>query len=203
MLYNFSGPRGKAAAETRTESLLIQLARGADLPYGADDFISGKTRMKYALFYILSIVAVNCAFDLVPPLVLPGGDVWSPVALVVGFVFVIRDYAQREIGHYVLPAMLFGGFLSWLLASPNVALASLCAFFAGELLDWAVYTFTGRPFSQRVLFSSALSTPVDSAVFLAMVGMFSWSSVLIMTVSKMVGAFAVFLIARRRESIPA
>ena len=159
--------------------------------------------MKYALLYILSVVAVNCAFDLVPPLALPGGDVWPPASLVVGFVFVIRDYAQREIGHYILPAMLAGGALSWMLASPGVALASVCAFLTSEMMDWAVYTFTGRPFSQRVLLSSAISTPVDSVVFLAMVGLFSWSSVLLMTLSKMVGALIVFFIARRREAVPA
>lgn len=159
--------------------------------------------MKYALLYILSVVAVNCAFELVPPLALPGGEIWPPASLAVGFVFVIRDYAQREIGHYVLPAMLAGGVLSWLLASPGVALASVCAFFTSEMLDWAVYTFTGRPFSQRVLLSSALSTPVDSIVFLAMVGLFSWSSVLLMTLSKMAGALIVFFIARRRETNPA
>lgn len=159
--------------------------------------------MKYALLYILSVVAVNCAFDRVPSLALPGGEIWPPASLVVGFVFVIRDYAQREIGHYILPAMLVGGALSWFLASPDVALASVCAFLTSELLDWAVYTFTGRPFSQRVLLSSALSTPVDSVVFLAMVGLFSWSSVLLMTVSKMVGALVVFFIARRREAVPA
>ena len=158
--------------------------------------------MKYALLYILSVVAVNCAFDLVPPLALPGGDVWPPASLVVGFVFVIRDYAQREIGHYILPAMLAGGALSWMLASPGVALASVCAFLTSEMMDWAVYTFTGRPFSQRILLSSAVSTPVDSVVFLAMVGLFSWSSVLLMTLSKMVGALVVFFIARRREAVP-
>ena len=155
--------------------------------------------MKYAVLYILTVVAVNWAFDLVPLLALPNGEMWSPVALGVGFVFVIRDYAQREIGHYVLPAMFLGGFLSWLLASPGIAIASMCAFLTGEFVDWAVYTFTGRPFSQRVLFSSAISTPVDSAVFLAMVGMFSLSSVLMMTASKMLGAVIVFLLARRRE----
>ena len=159
--------------------------------------------MKYALLYILSVVAVNCAFDLVPPLALPGGDVWPPASLVVGFVFVIRDYAQREIGHYILPAMLAGGALSWMLASPGVAQDSVCAFLTSEMMDWAVYTFTGRPFSQRVLLSSAISTPVDSVVFLAMVGLFSWSSVLLMTLSKMVGALIVFFIARRREAVPA
>ncbi|MDR2488601.1 MAG: VUT family protein [Desulfovibrio sp.] len=159
--------------------------------------------MKYLALYVLSIITVNYAFERVPPLVLPGGDIWSPVALVVGLVFVVRDYAQREIGHAVLPAMLFGGAISWFLASPNVALASVCAFFAGELLDWAVYTFTGRPFSQRVLLSSAIGTPVDSAVFLSMAGLFSLSSLIMMTISKMAGALVVFFIVRRREGVSA
>lgn len=123
------------------------------------------------------------------------------MALIVGFVFVIRDYAQREIGHMVLPAMLLGGVISWLMASPAIALASVCAFLTGELMDWSVYTFTRRPFSQRVLLSSALSTPLDSAVFLSMVGLFSFSSVLMMTLSKMAGACIVYFLARRRENV--
>lgn len=158
--------------------------------------------MKYAVLYVFTVVLVNYAFDIVPLLSLPGGEMWSPVALVVGFIFVIRDYAQREIGHFVLPAMLLGGLISWLMASPAIALASVCAFLTGELVDWAVYTFTGRPFSQRVLLSSALSTPLDSIVFLSLVGLFSVPSVLVMTLSKMVGAVIVFCLARRRELAP-
>ena len=156
--------------------------------------------MKYAVLYVFTVVLVNYAFDIVPLLPLPGGEFWSPVALIVGFVFVIRDYAQREIGHMVLPAMLIGGLISWLMASPAIALASVCAFLTGELMDWAVYTFTRKPFSQRVLLSSALSTPLDSAVFLAMVGLFSFSSILMMTLSKMAGACIVYFLARRREN---
>lgn len=156
--------------------------------------------MKYALLYVLFVVLVNYAFDVVPPLTLPGGEVWPPVALVVGFVFVVRDYAQREIGHLILPAMFLGGAISWLMASPTVALASVCAFLTSELVDWAIYTFTGRPFSQRILLSSALSTPIDSIVFLSMIGLFSFSSAVLMTVSKMVGAVVVFYLARRREN---
>jgi uncharacterized PurR-regulated membrane protein YhhQ (DUF165 family) len=155
--------------------------------------------MKYAFLYVATVVLVNFAFDKVPLLQLPGGEVWSPVALIVGFIFVIRDYAQREIGHWVLPAMLVGGLVSWLMATPAIALASVCAFMTGELLDWAVYTFTRKPFSQRILLSSALSTPVDSAVFLYMVGIFSVPGVLIMAVSKMVGACIVYYLARQRE----
>ncbi len=156
--------------------------------------------MRYAFLYVLTIVTVNFAFDKVPLLTLPGGEMWSPVALIVGFVFVIRDYAQREIGHYVLPAMLVGGVISWLMASPAVALASVCAFLVGELVDWAVYTFTGKPFSQRILFSSLLGTPLDSIVFLGMIGILSVPSVLVMTLSKLFGAVIVFFLARRREA---
>lgn len=156
--------------------------------------------MQYALLYIFTVVLVNCSFDMVPLLSLPGGEMWSPVSLVVGFVFVIRDYAQRAVGHYVLAAMLAAGAASWFLASPETAVASLCAFMAGELLDWAVYTFTGRPFSQRVLLSSAIGTPFDSAIFLGMLGIFSIPGVLIMTASKMFGATIVFLLVRRREN---
>lgn len=155
--------------------------------------------MRYALLYVFTVVLVNFAFDKVPMLSLPGGELWSPVALIVGFIFVIRDYAQREIGHMVLPAMLVGGVISWWMATPEIAFASVFAFMTGEFIDWAVYTFTGRPFSQRILLSSALSTPIDSAVFLSLVGIFSIPAVLMMTASKMAGACLVFYLARRRE----
>ena len=155
--------------------------------------------MKYTIFYILSIVLVNLGFSAIPPLVMPGGYVWAPMALIVGFTFVIRDFAQREVGHWVLPAMLAGGVISYFMATPEVAVASMSAFLLSELLDWAVYTFTGKPFSQRILLSSAVGTPIDSCVFMYLVGFFSIPSVLMMTASKMVGALIVFYLTRRRE----
>jgi uncharacterized PurR-regulated membrane protein YhhQ (DUF165 family) len=85
------------------------------------------------------------------------------------------------------------------MADPAVALASICAFLAGEALDWAVYSFTRRPFSQRVLLSSLLGAPVDSAVFMLMINLFSIPSIIIMTASKLLGALAVFFLALRRE----
>lgn len=157
----------------------------------------------YAVMYVFSVVAVNLAFSFTTPITLPGGALWPPASLVVGFTFVIRDYAQKAIGHWVLPAMLLGGAISWYMADPFVAYASVCAFLTGEFIDWAVYTFTGRPFSQRVLLSSALGTPVDSVVFLSILGIFSWPTTLIMTASKMVGAIAVFYMARKREAATA
>lgn len=156
--------------------------------------------MNYALFYIFTVIAVNYAFTVVPLLSLPGGELWSPVALVVGCTFVVRDFAQRAIGHWVVPAMLVGGIISWFMASPEVAAASMCAFLVGEFLDWLVFTFTKKPFSQRILLSSAVGTPIDSLVFLSMVGIASLPGIAMMTMSKMVGAIIVFFLVRKNET---
>ena len=157
--------------------------------------------MVYALAYVFSVVFVNWLFTIVPPIPLPGGEVWPPVSLVVGFVFVIRDYAQRAIGHKVLLAMLCGAAVSYFMAGPEIAFASMAAFLVSELFDWAMYTCTGRPFSQRILLSSLISTPVDSAVFLFLINMAGPGGILIMTLSKLAGALVVFMLVRRRETL--
>jgi len=156
-------------------------------------------RFRFTIAYIVLIVLVNYAFIKVQPVMLPGGVAWPPVALLVGFVFVVRDFAQREIGHYVLGAMLVGAGLSYVMATPQVAVASALAFVISELVDWAVYSFTGKPLSQRILYSSLLGTPVDSLVFLYLIGFFSVAGVVAMTLSKMIGALIVWWMIRRRE----
>lgn len=158
---------------------------------------------KSTLLYIALIVAVNYGFSVVPLVKLPDGTMWPPMSLVVGFIFVVRDFAQREIGHKVLLAMLVGAGLSYVMASPYVAIASTAAFLVSELVDWLVYSLTKRPLSQRILYSSLLATPLDSAVFLYGIGAFSWAGVLAMTVSKLIGAAIVWWLIRRREDTAA
>ncbi len=160
-------------------------------------------RFRYTILYIALIVAVNYGFTVTPLIALPGGEKWPPMSLLVGFIFVARDFAQREIGHRVIIAMLVAGALSYVMASPFVAAASLAAFLISEFADWAVYSFTGRPFAQRVLLSSAVGTPLDSVVFLAMIGHLSVTGVIAMTASKMLGALAVWWIVRRQEAAQA
>jgi uncharacterized PurR-regulated membrane protein YhhQ (DUF165 family) len=157
-------------------------------------------RYQYTALYIVLIVAVNYGFTVVPLVPLPGGEAWPPISLAVGFVFVARDFAQREIGHRVILAMLAAGALSYVMASPAVAVASVAAFLLGEFADWAVYSFTGRPFSQRVLLSSAVGTPIDSVAFLGLVGLLSAAGVAAMTASKLAGALLVWWLVRRREA---
>ena len=158
-------------------------------------------RFAYTLVYIALIVVVNYAFTVLPLVPLPGGDMWPPASLLVGFIFIARDYAQREIGHRVIIAMLIAAGLSYLLADPFVAAASLAAFLVSEFADWGVYTYTKRPFAQRVLLSSAIGTPLDSAIFLMVIGHFSVTAVIAMTLSKMLGALVVWWMIRKRDDV--
>ena len=151
--------------------------------------------------YIGLIVLVYWLFIVVPPISMGDSEVWPPVALVVGFIFIARDFAQRVIGHWVLVAMLIAAILSYFLADPFVAIASVVAFAVSELIDWVVYSYTKRPFAQRILLSSLLATPVDTIVFLSIMGWLSVPSVLVMTASKIVGALIVCFLVRNRIEI--
>lgn len=139
------------------------------------------------LLYLFSIVLVNYLFTIIPSI-----GAWQPVSLVVGVVFILRDFSQREVGHKVILVMLLGGAISYFMASPFVAVASITAFMISEMVDWMVYTLSKKPLRQRILLSSALSTPVDSAVFLLIIGHFGWITFLIMVVSKMASALVVW-----------
>lgn len=156
--------------------------------------------MKWTALYAVLIVVVNYGFSVVPLVKLPDGTMWPPMSLVVGFIFVARDFAQREIGHKVLLAMLVGVALSYVMANPYVAVASAAAFLVSELADWLVYSLTKRPLSQRILYSSLLSAPLDSAVFLFVIQHFSIAGVVTMTISKLIGAAIVFWMIRKRDA---
>ncbi|QJD54371.1 hypothetical protein [Aminobacter phage Erebus] len=153
------------------------------------------------LLYVASVVILNIGFSYVP-LIPTDFGLLSPMALVAGAVFVVRDYAQRSSGHYVLFAMMAAAVISYLLADPFVALASVAAFATSELADWALYTFTKKPFHQRVLLSSALSTPIDTVVFLYGISAFSVGTFVLMVLSKMVAAFVIWTIHKRSENEP-
>ena len=148
--------------------------------------------------YIGAVVAINWLFVVVP-MVPVLGTMFPPVMLVVGFVFVFRDFAQREIGHWVVIAMLVAGGISYFMSAPVVALASVTAFLISEAIDWAVYTFTRKPLSQRILVSSAVAVPVDTIVFLQMVGFFDWTAVALVSAAKMLGALVFWFVLRNRE----
>lgn len=155
----------------------------------------------WPIAYVALIVLVNWGFTVVPLVRMPTGEMWPPMSLAVGFVFIVRDFAQREVGHRVLGWMAVAAVLSWFMASPMVAVASVAAFLVSELADWACYSYLKRPFAERILWSSAIATPIDSAVFLALIGHLSVSGVVAMVASKMLGALAVWWALSKRAAL--
>ncbi|MBK9446167.1 MAG: VUT family protein [Betaproteobacteria bacterium] len=147
----------------------------------------------WTLAYVGSVVLVNAMFILLPPF-MAGGVVLTWGSFVVGATFILRDFAQREVGHRVLWATLIGTAITAAM-SAELALASGAAFLASELLDWAVFTRLPGSFRCRVVASSLIGAPVDSALFMLLAGFFSWPGVAVMTASKLV---ALVIVARRR-----
>ena len=150
--------------------------------------------------YVGTVVLLNVAFMFIP-IVDTGIGPWPPAALLAGLVFIVRDLAQRAHGHWVLVAMVLGGAISYFAASPEVAKASLVAFAVSEGIDWLVYTsLRRRSFQSRIALSSVVSTPVDSVVFLGMLGFLSPVSFILMTFSKLAALLIVPLFRDSTDS---
>jgi uncharacterized PurR-regulated membrane protein YhhQ (DUF165 family) len=114
--------------------------------------------------------------------------------------FKYEDYAQKEIGHKVIIAMGIGAFLSYIMADPYVAIASLIAFAVSETIDWSIFTFTKKPLHKRILISSLISTPIDSALFLYIIGHFSILATTTMFVSKMIAALIIYYYLEKKDN---
>lgn len=142
--------------------------------------------MIWIIAYLASVIGVNVAFAHAPQY----AAFWS---LAVGFVFVARDFAQRRVGHHILWFMVAGIVASYFLASPFVALASASAFAVSESADWLVFTITKRPLRDRVLGSCLVAAPLDSAVFLTIIGAFAMEPFAAQIASKIAAAFIVYM----------
>lgn len=167
-------------------------------------FFSGR---RWTAGYVGLMPVINWAFAGIPTLPLPdwiGGGNWHPFTIVTGLVLVVRDFAQREIRHWIFAAMAAGLMLSTLTSWIKIVVASGLAFLISETADWAVYTFSKRPLSQRILLSSAVGAPIDQLAFLwlasfAVPGIFAWGSVITGIASKLAGAYVVSRLVAARE----
>ena len=72
-----------------------------------------------------------------------------------------------------------------LLADPFVAIASITAFSISEISDYIVYSKYKSDFNKRVIVSSLVSVPIDTAVFLAIISHLSALSFIVMCISKL------------------
>lgn len=164
--------------------------------------ISFKTPATF--IYIILIPLINWSYAHVPNIPLPDGGAWPPLAIVTGLILVVRDFAQREIKHYIWFALLIAAILSFLTSSPVVATASTIAFVLSEIVDWALFTYSKRPLSQRIMISSLLSAPLDTVLFWYLIsqehqGVFQPLTLATAIFSKLLGAYIVYLIVKEKE----
>ena len=154
-------------------------------------------RLGWTATYVLAIVLVNKLFVVVPAVPTPLGDLYL-ASILVGIVFVLRDYAQRETGHRILIATALAGLITWWMTSAELAVASVAAFAISETVDWAVFSFTKRPLQSRILISSLLSVPVDTLAFLYLSGFLTPATFGMEMASKAAGVMLVWSMLRWR-----
>lgn len=133
----------------------------------------------------------------------------SPWSAVIGLWFILRDYSQREIGHYVLIPMAIAIAIASIF-STGYAIAATLSTISSELTDWLVYTLTNRPFHERILISSLVAAPVDTLAFfwafdafnaIPGVSIFNWITILIAIIAKLLVAAIVWYGYHRQQVI--
>lgn len=120
--------------------------------------------------YIATIPAANWAVAHVG-MVPVGFGLLAPAGVyLVGLALVLRDLAREAAGRAaVVAAIVAGAALSWLLATPALAVASTAAFGLSETLDFAVYEpLRRRGLTVAMAASNAVGLAADSVVFLTL-----------------------------------
>ncbi|MBI1362128.1 MAG: hypothetical protein GC155_17770 [Alphaproteobacteria bacterium] len=178
-------------------------------PLGASRTAAVRTPLTMTFWvglYVLLIPFVNWSFKWAPQWTLFGDFVFNPVTIVTGLILVVRDFAQRQIGHRIFFAMLAALALTVLLAGPQLAIASGTAFFLSETIDWALFTFTKRTLTFRVLLSTAIAAPVDSLAFLFLADtvrsdshQLTPANLIMSILGKLLGLVAVIVMMKMRE----
>ena len=169
---------------------------------------------RWAALYVGLMPFINWSFAAVPTWPIPewlGGGAFQPLAIVTGLVLVVRDFSQRELKHWIWGAMIAGLVLSSLTSWIVIVVASGAAFLVSETVDWAVYTSSKRPLSQRIMISRLASAPLDQMVFIGLAsqipgqaGIFALGTIMAGILSKLVGAWVVSRVvaAQERRSAP-
>ena len=151
----------------------------------------------WVVLYVVCIVLVNWTFTVLAPWSTPLGDLYI-ANVIVGFVFVLRDYAQREVGHKILLATLVAGVITYFMVDPAIAVASITAFVISEMADWAIYSFTKRPLQSRILISSLVSVPLDTLAFQHLAGYLTPAAFTTEVLSKALGVAVVWYLLKLR-----
>ena len=127
--------------------------------------------------YIATIPLANWMIGNIGTFCVPDGPCMIPVGLgmtapsgvlMVGAALVLRDQVQEHLGtKWSLLAIFIGAALSYILADPFIAIASILAFGVSELVDFFAYTKVRQKSRELAIAVSGLVGAIfDSVVFL-------------------------------------
>lgn len=153
----------------------------------------------WTVAYVTFIIFINWTVYGIPDWDIFGAKV-PPALFAAGAVFVLRDFAQREIGQKVLIATLVAAAGSYFVAGGWIAFASAVAFVISESIDQLVFTVLKKPLKDRILISSAISVPIDSLVFLYLIDRLTPGALLVGFIAKMAASIAVWLWLHARNN---
>lgn len=154
-----------------------------------------------AALYLGVSLFVNITISWWPPQNVLGIEL-PPGLLLVGLIFVVRDYAQREIGTGVIALTLLAALLTYFFIGERIGLASGIAFTISEGLDQYIYSLTKRPMKSRILISSAVSVPFDGLIFLGLMGWLTTELFLVHYALKMIASLLMWVWLNNRANPP-
>ena len=151
------------------------------------------TGLLSAALLLAAVVAANWAtstFGFVP---VGFGFTATAGTFFAGFALALRDATQDLLGKRIMLAVIaVGAAVSYLIADPFIALASVVAFAVAELINFAVYTplrnrsrLGDRRWASAVSASSLAGALADTVIFLAIA--FGWAAVLPALAGQLVG----------------
>lgn len=146
--------------------------------------------MKEISLYLGSIVLANILvhmFHLVTVL----GITFPAGAPLIGLTFSFRDLLQQKYGKWGCCKWMGVALIITLVFNPNLALASGAAFIVAESVDWLIFTYSERPFNQRILLSNIFGVPLDSVLFVTIAFGWYWPAVWGQTIVKLTSSLVV------------
>ena len=169
--------------------------------------------MKWLLIggFVACVPAANWMIQNVGTTCIPAGPCLVPVGfglmapsgvLLIGAAFALRDAVHETAGRWaVLACIAAGAALSVVTASPTLAVASIVAFVASELIDFAVYDrMRAMNRGAAIALSGVAGAVVDSVLFsLLAFGAVKWAPGLILAKVYASAAFALWVWALRSK----
>jgi len=162
----------------------------------------------YTWIYIALAFFSAIGFKFFPMIIyLPIGGAWTPWVMANGLFLVLRDFCQRELGHQKVLLAMAAVITISVTINPGFFIVTLAGIIAGETIDWLVYTYSKRPFGQRILLSSLISAPVETVVIIGLIdflqllpfSIFGVGSILTGIFSRLLAAFIIFYLHQKRS----